>query len=256
MLPGLSLSFPIGLDFLAGGVFPHRSTARRGPRPIALRQPVVTSRGVGMSEMTDEQLVESHRTGDRGAMRALIERYHNDLYRFLYRLLGNAASAEDVFQDAFLQVHLSAETFDVSRRFKPWLYTIAANKARDLMRRRSRRFTLDLSAPVGDDSGTTFVDLLAIQTDPPDKALDDRERSDLVQEALNAMPATLREILLLAYFQRLSYTQIAEDLEIPLGTVKSRLHSAVANFAKRWQEVLDIHGVRQPDVGGRRFDGS
>ncbi|MCA9278689.1 MAG: sigma-70 family RNA polymerase sigma factor [Phycisphaeraceae bacterium] len=238
MVPGLSMPMPIGFDLLAGGVFPHRSTARRGPRQTTFRKPATAKRGADVNELTDEQLVEAHRSGDRAAMRTLIERYHNDLYRFLYRLLGNSASAEDVFQDAFLQVHLSAETFDVTRRFKPWLYTIAANKARDLMRRRARRFALDLSAPVGDDSGTTFVDLLAIETDPPDKALDDRERSNLVQEALNAMPVMLREILLLAYFQRLSYAQIAEDLEIPLGTVKSRLHSAVANFAKRWQEVL------------------
>jgi len=69
--------------------------------------------------------------------------------------------------------------------------------------------------------------------------MDDRERDELVQRALNGLSLPLREILLLAYFQRLSYVQIAEDLEIPLGTVKSRLHAAVASFAKQWKSLSE-----------------
>lgn len=171
--------------------------------------------------------------------------------RFLTRLVGDRAGAEDVFQEAFLQIHTSAESFDTARRFKPWLFTIAANKARDLLRRNSRRRAVDLSAPVsgrdGAESGPTFVDLLSIDAPTAGEAAGVQERDRLVQQVVNDMPATLREILLLAYFQRLSYSQIAEALQIPLGTVKSRLHAAVGTFAKRWQAA---NQVREGEHGG------
>jgi RNA polymerase sigma-70 factor (ECF subfamily) len=197
---------------------------------------------------TDEQLLDRYRQGDEKAFRALIERYHDDLMRFLVRLTGDRQAAEDVFQETFLQVHLSADKFDPTRRFKPWLFTIAANKGRDMLRKKSRRQTMDLSAPVGgndggggggagDGNGVTFVDLMEIDVPAPDAALDAQERDQMVQQALGKLAHPLREILLLAYFQRLSYIQIAEELGIPLGTVKSRLHAAVAAFAKAWSTV-------------------
>jgi RNA polymerase sigma-70 factor (ECF subfamily) len=199
-----------------------------------------------VGQTTDEQLFERYRAGDTEAFRTLIERYHDDLYRFLYRLLGDRVAAEDVFQEAFLQVHVSAHSFDASRRFRPWLFTIAANKGRDYLRKKGRRQTMDLSAPVsGDDGsrGATFVDLMKIDTPSPDAGLDKQETDRLVQAALGRMSPTLREILLLAYFQRLSYAQIAEDLGIPLGTVKSRLHAAVASFAGHFERVSKEAGL-------------
>jgi RNA polymerase sigma-70 factor, ECF subfamily len=198
-----------------------------------------------LSTPTDEQLVQKYRDGDAAAFEELVRRHHDDLIRFLIRLAGNRAVAEDAFQETFLQVHLSADTFDTSRRFKPWLFTIAANKARDALRRSARRKTLDLSAPIagggggggnGPDSGArTYVDLMEVDVPQPDQQLKDSERNELVQKAVDELPWSLREILLLAYFQRMSYNQIADSLEIPLGTVKSRLHSAVAAFSKKYQ---------------------
>lgn len=97
---------------------------------------------------------------------------------------------------------------------------------------------MEVSAPVGGDGDRpSIVDLMELDVPSPDSAMDERERDNLVQRALQGLSPTMREILLLAYFQRLSYAQMAEDLQIPLGTVKSRLHAAVAAFAKRWQEV-------------------
>lgn len=194
-------------------------------------------------QTSDEQLLDRYRNGQAAAFRTLLERYETDLIRFLIRLSGDRQIAEDAFQEAFLQVHLSADTFDISRRFKPWLFTIAANKARDLLRKKARRQALDLSAPISGgrnsgepgSGGRTYVDLMEIDVPPPDAALDLAERDRRVQEAIDRLPLPLREILLLAYFQRLSYLQISEELGIPLGTVKSRLHSAVASFAKQWK---------------------
>jgi RNA polymerase sigma-70 factor (ECF subfamily) len=195
-----------------------------------------------LAQRTDEQLLQDYREGDTQAFRTLITRHQDDLLRFLVRLTGDRQAADDIFQETFLQVHISADTFDPARRFKPWLFTIAANKARDLLRKRVRRQEVDISAPVnrnggGDSGGQTFVDLMEVDVPPPDEGLEARERDQQVQEAINRMPLSLREILLLAYFQRLSYAQIADELGIPLGTVKSRLHSAVASFARNWKTL-------------------
>ena len=194
-----------------------------------------------MEQVSDEVMFERYRGGDRAAFRTLIERHQPELLRFLIRLVGDQAGAEDVFQEAFLQVHLAADTFDATRRFRPWLFTIAANKARDYLRRKGRRRTLELSAPVdrGGDGGEagSFVDLMEVRVPAPSDALDKDETNRQVQKALDELPLILREILLLAYFQRISYAQISDELGIPLGTVKSRLHAAVAAFAKKWKLI-------------------
>ena len=234
----------------ASFVPPKADPSDRGLTPVGRRR-VATNNSHSNSAhphpVSDEELVVRYRKGDSPAFEELVRRHHDDLIRFLIRLVGNRAVAEDAFQDTFLQVHLSADTFDTTRRFKPWLFTIAANKARDALRRSARRKTLDLSAPIsgggggggnGPDSGArTYVDLMEVDVPQPDQQLNDKERNDAVQRAVDELPWSLREILLLAYFQRLSYNQIADTLEIPLGTVKSRLHSAVAAFAKKLRQV-------------------
>lgn len=191
-----------------------------------------------MAERNDESLLQDYREGDHAAFEQLVQRYRDELLHFLIRFLGSRAAAEDVFQETFFQVHLSADTFDVERRLKPWLFTIAANKARDYHRKNARRSTLSLNAGVGgDDDRGDFIDLLDANLPTPDAPIVDSERSRLVKNVIDELPMHLREILLLSYFQRLSYNQIADALKIPLGTVKSRLHAAVAAFAKSWRSA-------------------
>lgn len=187
----------------------------------------------------DEQLLDDYRHGDAAAFALLVSRYQRELYHFLVRFLGNRASAEDVFQETFLQVHQSAEQFDPQRRFRPWLFTIAANKARDLMRSNSRRPTNPLQASISpsDDESGEFIDLMKSASELPGEPLEKQELQQLVHATVVGMPDHLREILLLSYFHQFPYKQISEILEIPLGTVKSRLHAAVAHFADRWKAI-------------------
>jgi RNA polymerase sigma-70 factor (ECF subfamily) len=190
----------------------------------------------GDKTRTDEALLAAHIDGDIGAFPELMERYKNDILHFLIRFMGSRAAAEDVFQESFLQIHISAETFDPTRRFKPWLFTIAANKGRDWHRKHSKRTVMSLSQEIGGDGeGTRFVDLMESEQDLPDAQLLDSEQTDCIRKAVDDLPSHLREILLLSYFQQMSYLQIAESLQIPLGTVKSRLHAAVAAFSNAWQ---------------------
>ncbi|HVZ95022.1 MAG TPA: sigma-70 family RNA polymerase sigma factor [Phycisphaerales bacterium] len=201
------------------------------------------------AERADELLIDDYAAGDALAFRALVERHHDPLICFLFRMMGDRQAAEDVFQETFLQIHQSFDTFDRTRRFKPWLFTIAANKARDALRKIGRRQMLSLSSSVDDDGGASFVDLMEIDIPAPSNDLERREQSDLVQHAIDGMTPKLKEILLLAYFQKLTYVQIAEATKIPLGTVKSRLHSAVAMFAKKWQEQLEESRAKRKAAG-------
>jgi RNA polymerase sigma-70 factor (ECF subfamily) len=181
----------------------------------------------------DELLIAGYRAGDRACFAELVGRYERELFHFLVRFLSDRAAAEDVFQETFLQIHQSAETFDTQRRFRPWLFTIAANKARDLIRSNARRPANPLQASInaGDDDSGEFIE------DAPDAPMQQRELQHKVQVTVTNMPDHLREILLLSYFHQFPYKQISDILDIPLGTVKSRLHTAVAHFADRWRST-------------------
>src|SRR5439155_25027853 len=187
-------------------------------------------------DVTDEQLLSGYRRGDRASFQKLVERYQRELFHFLVRFLGDRAAAENVFQETFLQLHQSADQFDPTRRFRPWLFTIAANKAHDLTRSQARRPTNPLSASIsGDDDSGEFIDLMEAAESMPGEPMEKEELQQQVQKTVMSMPEHLREILLLSYFHQFPYKQIGDILDIPLGTVKSRLHAAVAHFADRWR---------------------
>ncbi len=192
---------------------------------------------IPLPDATDEQLVQIYRTGRGEAFEVLIKRYRQELFHFLVRFTGSRQSAEDVFQEAFIQVHLSIDTFKTDLRFRPWLFTIAANKARDYLRRSNRRPLTSLSAASsGQGEERSVLDLLQADLDLPVDQAEQEETRQLVRATVAALPDHLREILLLAYFHQIPYKQIAQTLKIPLGTVKSRLHTAVGTFAQRWKQ--------------------
>ena len=87
-------------------------------------------------------------------------------------------------------------------------------------------------------SGTTFVDLMQAQTVQPDESLSDQEKREMVRQVIENLPEHQRQVLVLAYFHQLAYKDMADSLDVPLGTIKSRLHAAVANFAKQWKQTF------------------
>ncbi|MBM4111506.1 MAG: RNA polymerase sigma factor [Phycisphaerae bacterium] len=187
---------------------------------------------------TDEALLKAHLDGRDGAFRVLLERYRAELHRFLTMFMGSATAADDVFQDTWVQVHLSGGTFDQERTFKPWLFTVAANKARDHLRRRKRHAMTSIDAPMrGTDGQVALAETLSRNDDSPGDPMGSYDEAQLVKTVVDGLPVHLREILLLGYFHKMPYQQIAETLGIPLGTVKSRLHAAVAAFADAWKRT-------------------
>lgn len=187
--------------------------------------------------VTDEQLIlEYRRTGDRELYAQLVYRYERELYSYLRRYLGNAEMAEDVFQATFTAVHLKCKLFDEGRRFRPWLYTIATNAAIDARRRNKRHRTVSLDTPREQDSEDVgrMVNLLeGGESDPADVA-EQAERGRLVREVLEQLPESMMAVIQLVYYQGMKYREAADVLEVPVGTVKSRLHSAIAKLTDVW----------------------
>ncbi len=185
----------------------------------------------------DAELLTSFMAGDEDAFREIVNHYKNSLYTFLKRMINRQDMIDDVFQETFLQLYTSRETFDASRPLRPWLFTIAANKAKDAFRKKQRTNAISIGAIA--DAQEMSVDsvldaITSIRTRPYEKLQKD-ETALRVREVIANMPENLREILILAYFNKFSYKQMAEILSIPIGTVKSRLHTAVGCFAKEWK---------------------
>ena len=208
--------------------------SRNTANPATAYDVIMTDRE---KQISDEQLIANYQGGDSRAFETLVKRYEKELYHFLFRFMGQSSLAEEAFQEAFLQVHLSADQFETNRRFRPWLYTIAANKARDILRNRMRRPTVQLTGPNDDSSESELWAHLLSVDDTPDKTLDLAEQKEIVRETVAGMPDNLRQILVMAYFTQLPYKEMAEILDVPLGTVKSRLHAAVKVFSQMFKET-------------------
>ena len=188
-----------------------------------------------LAPISDEDLFSRYR--DSAApddFNELVRRYEKELFRYLTRYLGNPALAEDVFQNTFLQVHLKRGLFENGRPFRPWLYAIATHQAVDSLRKVGRHPTVSLDQRVGgggreSDAGN-LIDLLVSDDAGPLAELQESERQQWVRESIARLPDALRQTLILAYHQDLKYREIAEILQIPVGTVKSRLHAALSKL--------------------------
>jgi RNA polymerase sigma-70 factor (ECF subfamily) len=193
-----------------------------------------------LTRQTDARLLARYAAGDEAAFREIVNRYKNGLYAFLRQFLNRQDLLEDVFQETFLQLFISRETFDTSRPLRPWLFTIAANKAKDALRKQQQTpaMTIGNIADAEDMSFDDVLNSLASDSTVPYEKLQESEIALRVRKIIADMPENLREILVLAYFSKFSYKQIAQILSIPIGTVKSRLHTAVGRFAKNWKAFV------------------
>jgi RNA polymerase sigma-70 factor, ECF subfamily len=187
----------------------------------------------------DTELLVRYMAGDEDAFSEIVGRYKNPLYAFLRKFLNQQALVEDVFQDTFLQLYASREKFDTDRPLRPWLFTIAANKAKDALRKIQRRSEMSLgTAAISEEVSIDdlFNMLSSYEQTPLDEVSKD-ETARQVRVIIADLPENLRIILTLSYFEQFSYKQMAEILSIPIGTVKSRLHTAVLQFARKWRSL-------------------
>ena len=205
-----------------------------------------TAMQVQHRQRSDEELLLDYRTTENSAVfTELVSRYERELYNYLRRFLGEGTLAEDVFQATFLQVHLKCELFESGRKFRPWLYTIATNQAIDAQRRnrRHRRLSLDQAHHA---SGEDLGSLLEVITSPesgPYESATSNERAEWVRDAVSNLPDPLHNAVKLVYFQGMKYRDAAKLMSVPVGTVKSRLHSAIGRLGQSWR---DLHITGRP----------
>ena len=188
---------------------------------------------------SDEELLARLRNGERAEIAPLIKRYERELFGYLRRYVGDDDLADDVFQNTFVQVFLKIKQYEPGRAARPWLYAIATNQAIDALRRRARRAAdrpaETVSAPDEEGQARPLFELLPAPGDsPPDEAERTEER-ERVRAAVGRLPELLRQTVLLVYFQGMKYQDAAEVLEIPVGTVKSRLHAALQKLMEEWE---------------------
>lgn len=179
--------------------------------------------GTDVSEASDAELVARVRSRDRAALEVLYDRYARSVYSLALSILHDPGAAEEVTQELFLYVWQYPQLYDAARGpFGPWLLRSARNRAIDVLRRRARERQLSWRLEM-----TTHV---SDQNDPDDTALQD-EAVARVRQALAELDSGLRQVIELAYFGGLTQREIAERLGVPLGTVKTRVRTALQRLA-------------------------
>lgn len=180
----------------------------------------------------DAQLISRTLAGQTAAFGQLVEKYQDRLYNTVVHVAGNAEDAQDVVQEAFVQAYLKLDTFQGASAFYTWLYRIAFNVAATHRRRRGSRRAAEQAA-------RTQMPSPSVENGPADQVLRD-ERCRQVRQALSQLGAEHREILVLREIDGCCYETIAEILELPVGTVRSRLHRARMELRGELKEVLAI----------------
>lgn len=173
----------------------------------------------------DRELVASAKRGDPQAFRTLMKKYHKSVYYMLLKMVKNADDAEDLTQEAFAKAFNSIDKFDSTFAFSTWLFRIATNNCIDFIRKK-RVQTISIDSPLeGDDGSSMQLDVRDDNFDPNDSMLR-QQRKHYLELAIQRLPEKYRTLVELRYYRELSYEEVADELQIPLGTVKAQLFRA------------------------------
>jgi RNA polymerase sigma-70 factor (ECF subfamily) len=177
----------------------------------------------------ENDLVEKAKLGDRNAFGELVRLHFPGVVRVVYRLCGDTRLAEDMAQEAFLRAWTNLTSFHAQSSLRNWIYRIAVNATLDVLRRKSEE-------PLEDDE----VQLLSDQAESPETAMIEKERAAQVQKALQSLPDASRSVLVLREYGGLSYQEIASVLDVPVGTIMSRLNYARNRLRELLKEILQM----------------
>jgi RNA polymerase sigma-70 factor (ECF subfamily) len=190
---------------------------------------------------SDEQLLVRYREeGCTAAFETLVRRYERPLLAYLRRYVRSDSLADDVYQATLLRIHQKCRSFARGRRVRPWLFSIATHLAVDALRKQRRHPEVSLDADYSID-GThpaSLISLIRAETPTPLEAAEAHEMAERIHRAIDALPDHLRVVVLLFFFQDFKYREAAQILHVPVGTIKSRAHSALHRLRAAW------HGKR------------
>jgi RNA polymerase sigma-70 factor (ECF subfamily) len=190
---------------------------------------------------SDEDLMLSYRDGDEDAFDMLYRRYEKPLLNFIYRMVMNAADAESLCQDVFLRVVRVKRKYKATAQFKAWLFRIALNLCRDKLRRMKHRSHLSLNVFTlsQDDEDAELQDLIPDPSSDPVNYVETDELQALVQVAIASLPEDQHLVVILKEYQELKFSEIADIMNCPIGTVKSLNHRAHEKLRKMLAKYME-----------------
>lgn len=216
--------------------------------PLRIARPNEEERPRVRDERADEDLMLSLKHGDDSAFAELMRRHRGPIVNYVNRMIGDRDRAEDLAQEVFLRVYRHAGTYRVTARFTTWLYTIASNLGKNELRNRARRRNVSVEdtpfeLKQEDYHLGTREDFLA-----PDRIADLNDRQIKVRQAIDALPEHFRMMLVLRDIEGFAYEEIASMLDLPLGTVKSRINRARLEFKKQVEPLLEGRRSNDPAI--------
>lgn len=178
--------------------------------------------------LTDQQLVTLTGDGDSAAFETLFNRYRDGIYKlYLTRTGGNGDDADDLLQETFIKVFLNLDKYNTAFTFGQWIYTIARNTFIDFMRKRRDDLPINTSA----GSGSGYINPPSCEATPEERVIN-RQNGTQLESHLAKMTPRYRRLIELRFFKEYSYEEIAAELAIPVGTVKTQIHRARAQLCK------------------------
>jgi RNA polymerase sigma-70 factor, ECF subfamily len=197
-------------------------------------------------EPSDEILMGQFQKGDSRAFEVLLRRHERPVYNFLYRMVGNPSTAEDLLQDVFLRVINNAQSFEGRAKFSTWVYTIARNLCHDHGRRQKFRRHASLDAPVSDDSDSSRVDFVPSKDSSPHDDLVAKDLIARLELALETLSDDQREVFLMREKLGLPFKEIADVVGCPENTVKTRMRHAL----EKLQKALEVESEELARITG------
>ena len=190
---------------------------------------------------SDEDLMLSCRDGDEGAFEVLYHRYEKPIFSFIYRIVMSAADAEELCQETFFKVVRAKKKYQVSGKFKTWLFRIALNLCHDRLRRMKFRSHISLDAPVfsQDSQDLQLQKPITDTSSDPVKYVEKDEMKTLVRQAFTMLPEKERTVVILKEYHALKFSEIADILNCPVGTVKSLNHRGHQKLIKALSKYID-----------------
>jgi RNA polymerase sigma-70 factor (ECF subfamily) len=190
-------------------------------------------------DLTDEELITRVQKGETHAFDVLVNRFKNKLFTYLFRLLGDESEAEEYTQETFVKAYINADKYRTVARFSTWLYTIATNLVRNRVRNIKRRPpTVSLWANEMNSDEGKWIDLKD-DSQRPDHDMEQKNLHELIQRAIEKIPAKYRPSFVLREVNGLSYEEIAATTGLKLGTVRSRINRGRMFFRKAVEPLLD-----------------
>ena len=188
-----------------------------------------------MRDRSDQELIAGYLADDEHSLKLLIERYFRPIYSFVYRFAGNASTqdAEDITQDVFVKVWRHIKKFDKEKSFKTWIFSIAKNAAIDFLKKKK---TIPFSEFENEDGENTIMEKLTDSSPLPHELLERKEIGEMLAKAMENLSPKYRMVIFLRYNDHFTFREIAESLDEPLHTVKSRHRRALIMLKK---EILN-----------------